>query len=87
MSCPYAHSLGVPGQGVHARRIFGLALNDILATIVLAGITSYFLKLSFVLVLLIWFILGEVLHYVFGTQTAFLTMLGIEACPYLNQKT
>ena len=80
MSCPYAHILGVPGQGVHARRVFGLALNDMLATIVAAGITSYFLKMSFLFVLLLWFLAGEVLHYLFGTQTAFLTMLGIKAC-------
>jgi hypothetical protein len=25
-----------------------------------------------------FFILGEILHYAFGTQTAFLTMLGIK---------
>ena len=79
--CPYAHVLGVPGQGVHASRIFGLSINDILATIVLAAITSYFFKVSFLFILLFWFIVGELLHYLFGTQTAFLTMLGIKSCP------
>jgi hypothetical protein len=81
MPCPYAAILGVPGQGVHATRIGGYARNDIVATIIVAAITSYFTSISFLTSLAGWFILGEVLHYVFGTQTAFLTTLGIKACP------
>jgi hypothetical protein len=80
MACPYAHSLGVPGQGFHAARIAGYALNDILGTIGLAAITSYLLRSSFLMNLVAWFVLGEVLHYAFGAQTAFLTTLGINAC-------
>ena len=80
MPCPYAHSLGVPGQGVHAARIGGYALNDILGTIGLALITAYFTHTGFFLNLLAWLVLAEVLHYAFGTQTAFLTTLGIKAC-------
>ena len=78
MPCPYANILGIPGQGVHARRIFGLALNDILATIVLAFLTTFFVRVSFAESLIGWLILGEVLHYVFGTKTAFLKMIGLE---------
>ena len=81
MPCPYAFVLGVPGQGVHAPRIGGYARNDIVATIVVAAITSYFASISFFTSLAAWFILGEVLHYVFGTQTAFLTSIGVKACP------
>jgi hypothetical protein len=80
MSCPYAHLLGVPGQGFHAARIGGYALNDTLATIGLAIISSYFLQTPFLTNLVVWFVLGEVLHYAFGVQTAFLTTLGIDAC-------
>ena len=29
MPCPYANLLGVPGEGVHAIRIFGLSFVDI----------------------------------------------------------
>ena len=78
MPCPYAHSLGVPGQGVHAARIFGLSLNDILATIVLAFITLFFVRISFIQSLVGWFVIGEILHYLFGTKTAFLKMIGLE---------
>lgn len=81
MPCPYAFVLGVPGQGVHAPRMWGYARNDIIATIIVAAITSYLFSYSFVGSLLFWFILGEVLHYIFGTQTAVLTTLGINACP------
>jgi len=81
MSCPYANILGTPGEGVHARRIFGYSLNDILATIALAAVTSYLMSMSFLLHLIVWFVIGEVAHYVFGTQTAFLTTIGVRACP------
>lgn len=77
MPCPYANILGVRGQGVHSSRIFGLALNDILGTILIAIITSYVLKINVLVSFAAWFILGEVLHYVFGTDTAFLEMIGM----------
>ena len=78
MGCPYKYVLGVPGEGVHSRRIFGYALNDIIATIVLAIVTAYLFKLPFLGVLVFWLVLGEILHYAFGTQTAFLTSIGIK---------
>ena len=78
MGCPYKYLLGVPGEGFHSTRIFGYALNDTLATIVLAFVTSYLLKLPFLGVLIFWLVLGEILHYAFGTQTAFLTSIGVQ---------
>ena len=75
MPCPYATLLGIRGQGVHANRIMGFALNDIIATIVVAILTSYLWNISFLYSLLGWFILGEVLHYVFCVDTAFLDLL------------
>ena len=77
MSCPYANILGIPGQGVHAPRVFGLARNDIIATIVIAIITSFIFNISFFYSLASWFIVGEVLHYAFGTDTAFLRAIGL----------
>jgi len=78
MGCPYKYALGIPGQGFHSTRIFGYALNDTIATIVLAFVTAYLLKVSFLPVLIFWLVLGEILHYTFGTQTAFLTSIGIK---------
>ena len=40
MSCPYKYILGIPGQGVHAARFLGLAINDVLMTIAAAFLTS-----------------------------------------------
>ena len=78
MGCPYKYALGIPGQGFHSTRIFGYALNDTLATIVLAFVTSYLLKVSFLPTLIFWLVAGEILHYAFGTQTAFLTSIGVK---------
>ena len=77
MPCPYANALGVPGEGVHAARIFGLARNDLLLTRVAAIITAYALNISFILSFTVWFVTGEILHYAFGTDTAFLKMIGM----------
>ena len=78
MPCPYANLLGVPKQGVHAERIFGFSLNDFLATFVVAAITAYLFNWSFLYSFIIWFVGGEVLHYLFGVQSEFLTRLGIK---------
>ena len=75
MPCPYANILGIPGQGFHATRFAGLAVNDTLATIALALITSFVWKLSFLQTFVSWFIIGELLHYYFGVNTAFLQMI------------
>jgi len=80
MPCPYANLLGTPGEGVHSTRVFGYALNDFLATILGAMITSYIYKISFIKSFIYWFIIGELLHIAFGTQTAFLTSIGLRVC-------
>ena len=77
MPCPYANLLGVPGQGVHSTRFAGLAVFDTVATIILAIVMSYVFDVALWKMLVFWFVLGEVLHYAFRTQTAFLTMVGI----------
>lgn len=76
MPCPYANLLGEPGKGVHEARIFGLARNDLLMTVIAAIITAYIFDVSFFYSFVIWFVAGEILHYLFGTNTAFLKMIG-----------
>jgi len=77
MPCPFSNLLGVPGEGVHAPRLFGFARNDIIATIVAAAIISYFWKVPFWKALLGLFFIGEVLHYLMGVDSAFLKMIGL----------
>ena len=77
MPCPYANLFGVMGEGFHSQRILGFALNDILGTLALAGITSYTAKVSFLRSAISWFALAESLHYLFGARTQFLEHFGI----------
>ena len=80
MSCPYKYILGIPEKGIHSVRVLGYALFDTIATIVLAGFTAYISDSNFFINLVVWFVIGEILHYIFGTQTKFLTTIGIDAC-------
>ena len=80
MQCPYANVLGVPGEGVHANRFLGLALNDMIATLVVSLLTKWIFNIPLLYSILGWFIAGEILHYAFGVNTAFLSMLGIKPC-------
>lgn len=77
-SCPYRYALGIPEKGVHAVRFAGLALNDTLMTIIAAVLTSYAFKINFGISLFSWFAVGELLHYGFGVETAFLKMIGVK---------
>jgi uncharacterized membrane protein len=69
---------GKPGEGPHAYRFMGIAVVDTVLTFLAAWLitlaTGYSIQVTFGTL----FILGEVLHYYYGTQTAVLTMLGIK---------
>ena len=67
MSCPYANILGAPGTGVHSIRIFNIAVVDVILTVLLA----YFTKgdRPFWVVLLFWFIVGILVHWIFCVHT------------------
>ena len=80
MPCPYSTLLGIREQGVHSARVLGLARNDIIMTLLGALATSYFFKISILWSLVGWFVAGEVLHILFGVNTAFLELLGIPPC-------
>ena len=77
MGCPFANAFGVPGTGVHSYRFLGLAIVDVALTVLVAALTTYFSGLPFLLSFLDWFLLGETLHWFFGTPTAFLKQLNM----------
>ena len=68
------HTFGEPGTGFHATRIGGFALYDTLGTILFALLTSYFFKISVFWSIVGWFVAGEVLHWYFGVETAFMKL-------------
>lgn len=69
MLCKYKNALGIPKQGIHQYRLFGVAIADVIMTIIAAGIISYFTKYNFWLVLVILFLLGIILHRIFCVRT------------------
>ena len=69
MSCPYANSLGKPGEGVHAH-FFGIAVFDVLATILAAYVLHRVTgTLSLVAWLAIAFAAGVAAHRFFCVRT------------------
>uniref|UniRef100_A0A6C0D2Y8 Uncharacterized protein n=1 Tax=viral metagenome TaxID=1070528 RepID=A0A6C0D2Y8_9ZZZZ len=68
MSCPYKNALGVPGQGNHFH-VFGIAIVDVIMTIVGGALLAYIFKWSYLWTILILFILGIILHRLFCVKT------------------
>jgi hypothetical protein len=81
MSCPYAFIFGKPETGFHSMRFMGYAVGDTLGTVALALLTAWIFKINWILSLVVWFVVGEWMHYYFGLQSAFLTTIGVKACP------
>lgn len=69
MLCKYKNALGEPKKGVHKYRIFNIAIVDVILTIIIAGILSYFFRWRFWLTLLILFLIGIIMHRIFCVKT------------------
>jgi hypothetical protein len=67
--CKYKDALGKPGKGVHSYRFMGVAIADVIMTLIGAFIISYFSGYSFLMVAAILFILGIILHRLFCVRT------------------
>lgn len=68
MSCPYKNVLGVPGQGSHIH-VFGIAIVDVIMTIIGAFVLSYLFKWNFIYTMIVLFLLGIIAHRVFCVRT------------------
>lgn len=73
--CKYKDIFGKPGEGVHKHRIFGLATVDLLGTILLSILLGYLLKKNILIMFLIIFLIGELLHYFFCVETALIKLI------------
>lgn len=69
MSCKYKDALGIPKQGIHSYRFLGVAIMDVIMTIIGAFIISYAYKISFLKTALFLFALGIILHRIFCVRT------------------
>jgi len=68
MMCQYKNSLGEPGVGFH-RHFLGVAIGDVIGTVLISILFARLFKFDFFLVLLIIFTLGIVLHRIFCVNT------------------
>lgn len=72
----YKDIFGKPGEGIHKYRFLGTAISDYLLTILAAVIITYFTKIPLVLTTIFAFVLGIVLHVIFGVETNTTRYLG-----------
>ena len=74
----YSDILGKPNEGVHEKRIFGLAFWDMFGTVLLAMLICYYYNMTkkdcFVMFMLL-FTIGTISHLLFGVNTAFVNKI------------
>ena len=72
----YKNILGEPGKGFHSKRIFGMALYDLIGTLIITLIWAYIdgdnSLPNIISIFFIVFLIGEILHIIFGVDTAFI---------------
>ena len=68
--CKYKNMIGEPNTGIHSYRLFGVAIIDVLVTIMGGVIFSYFTGYNLLYTLVILFIIGIIAHRVFCVRTA-----------------
>lgn len=71
MFCQYRDILGKVGEGPHSLRIFDIAIVDVILTIIGAYVINLFVfpNCKYLLVLLVLFLLGIILHRIFCVRT------------------
>lgn len=67
--CKYKDVFGKPNEGLHQFRVFDIAIVDVLLTIFVAWVVSYFFKINFLYSLVGFFILGIICHRIFCVRT------------------
>jgi len=72
----YRDVLGVPGKGVHSMRFLGLAVFDVVGTLLIALFVAWRMEWSYGWTVVTAFAFGIVLHAMFGVRTTVAKMLG-----------
>ena len=73
--CQYKDALGKPNEGFHKERLLGMARNDLLGTIAISVLIGFFMNKNILLVFIVIFLLGVLLHLIFCVDTAFIKFL------------
>ena len=74
--CQYKDALGVPDTGIHSYRLFGVAIVDVLFTIIGAVLIAYVFRLSYVWTTIVLFLVGTGFHRLFCVQTTVANLIG-----------
>ena len=81
--CQYSDILGKPNEGLHSYRIFNLPVVDVIMTIIFAYVIyivvnkSFNLNYSYWVYLIIFYLIGFVLHKIFCVQTYVIKTLNL----------
>jgi len=78
--CPFKSSsdiFGLPTKGFHKIRLLDVALGDYMGTIFLAILLSYLTAVPLVLSTIFMYILGIILHILFGIPKSAIKYLGL----------
>lgn len=67
--CQYKDVFGKPGKGVHSYRFMGVAIVDVVFTILGAWLIAYFWKVNFWYTLGGLFLVGILMHRLFCVKT------------------
>lgn len=67
--CKYKNLFGVPKEGIHKLRILDFAVVDIITTIIISWVVSYLLRNSFLLILVMFMMVGVIAHKLFCVDT------------------
>jgi uncharacterized membrane protein len=69
MFCQYKNIFGEPGKGVHAYRLFDIAIVDVVLTVILGIIIAHVFSRSLIYILIGLFLLSIIMHRIFCVRT------------------
>jgi hypothetical protein len=73
--CKYKDIFGKPNEGIHSYRIMDIAVFDLIGTIIISYMLSYFTNIKFIKILLLLFLIGILCHHIFCVKTTIDTLL------------
>ena len=68
------HIFGKENEGVHSYRLFDIAIVDLIMTIILGIIISYFTKINVFLIIFLLILFSIYIHYIFCVESKFVKL-------------